>query len=71
MAEADQDAVRIVIARTPVPAFMNVLRSRLNHSQRDTGTDKDMPVFARPDVGIHVAEVVLNVRLVIFLRNTC
>ena len=50
---------------------MNVLRSRLNHSQRDTGTDKDMPVFARPDVGIHVAEVVLNVRLVIFLRDTC
>ena len=69
MAEADQYAVRIMIARAPVPAFMNVLRPNLHHAQGNTGADKDMSVLARTDVGVYVAEVVLPRYLVFFLRN--
>ena len=45
MAEADNDAIRIVITGAPVPAFVDVLRTRLNHTERHIGTDKDVAVF--------------------------
>ena len=45
MTEADDDAIRIVITGAPVPTFVDVLRTRLNHTERNIGADKDVAML--------------------------
>ena len=52
--EADDDAVRVVIPRTPVPALVDVLRAGLNGAERNGGAHEDMAVAARTDIGIDI-----------------
>ena len=70
MAEADNDAIRIVITGAPIPAFVNVLRTRLNHTERHIGADKDVAVFTRTDIRVHIRNVVDFFRLCCLLRRS-
>ena len=56
--ESDQHIVRIVVARTPVPAFEDVLRSDLHRTEGDAGPDEYMAVASCPDIRVHVPKVV-------------
>jgi len=48
--------VGIVIARTPVPAFVDIIGSRLYSTEGNAGADKGMTMTAGTDIGIYEAK---------------
>ena len=58
MREADDDAVRVVVSRTPVPPLVYVLRADLYHAVGDVRPDEDMPVAARTYIWVDLGDVI-------------
>ena len=52
MAETDDHTVAIMVARTPIPTLVNVLRTYLNRTERHVRTHEHMAMLTRSDVGI-------------------
>src|SRR5690606_25396666 len=54
MAESSDKAIAIVIAAAPIPTCASIIRTKLNHSKRDSGSGERMPVSTCSDKGIDI-----------------
>src|ERR1700744_3013930 len=56
MGEADQDGIAIIVSGTPVPSFIEILRSQLYCAKGNACADKDMAVSAAADQRVDKAD---------------
>ena len=67
--KSDNNAVRIVVSRTPVPTFMNIIRTGLYCTERNTSSDKYMPMTSRTYIRVNSAIKLFYGSFLLFTRK--
>ena len=61
MGESENQRITVMITRTPIPVLYNLMGAELHHAEWSAGTNKDMPMTARTNVGVDKGCVILLV----------
>ena len=61
MGESENQRITVMITRAPIPVLYNLMGTELHHSEWSAGTNKDMSMTTRTNVGVDKGSVILLV----------
>ena len=61
MGESENQRITVMITRAPIPVLYNLMGAELHHAEWSAGTNKDMSMTTRANVGVDKGSVILLV----------